>query len=181
MINSNTEDFDARYADSLANRQRVIKKLCEKDLPIEGWVCIGWEDTGSAQSTCGLCGNTKVRYLHHMENFLTDDELYVGCYCAGGMENDLKAAVERERLNVNRIKRKERFLKKKWTEEADGADRKVYRLSHKRKLLKIMRCRSGYYGYAINGGPWNWNYYRSFDEVRDAIFDELDKPKEVKE
>ena len=180
MVNSNTEDFDAVYVKSLENRQRVLRKLEEKGLPIEGWECIGWKDTGSADSTCGLCGITKVRYLHHMQNFLTDDELYVGCYCAGGMENDLKVAIERERLNINRVKRKERFFKKKWAPEINGSDKKVYRLSYKRKMLKIMRSQSGYFGYAINGSQWHWNYYKSFDAVRTALFDEIDRPKEVK-
>ena len=168
MINTDTEEFDAEYAESKQNRARVIKELKEKGLPLYGWRCVGWEDTGSADSTCQLCGITKVRFLHHMENYITGDELFVGCYCAGGMENNLQAAKERERLNINRLNRKYRFDSQEWHCRSEYGNI-YYSLFYKRKRLAIIKSKYGYFGYRINNSPWKWRYL-SFEQARDALF-----------
>ena len=124
MVNRDTEDFNNEYCDSDENRARVVKLLTAKGLPKDGWYCDYWEDMGDADNRCELCGIERVRYVHHMQNVITNDHLAVGCYCAGGMENDLPAAIERERSNVNRLKRRARFRDKRWLE--GGPERETH-------------------------------------------------------
>jgi hypothetical protein len=90
------------------------------------------------------------------------------------MENDLSAAVERERSNVNRLKRKNRFLSKRWFEGLQSG-KHIWTMDYKGYRLKIMRSSSGWYGYKINGWKWCWNYLRTFDSARNALFDDLDR------
>lgn len=174
MVNRDTEDFNNEYCDSNGNRARVVRLLKERGLPKDGWYCESWEDMGNADNRCELCGIDRVRYVHHMHNVITNDHLAVGCYCAGGMENDLSAAVERERSNVNRLKRKNRFLSKRWFEGLQSG-KHIWTMDYKGYRLKIMRSSSGWYGYKINGWKWCRNYLRTFDSARDALFDDLDR------
>lgn len=173
MVNRDTADFDDAYCDSKENRARVVQLLIQKGLPTEDWHCEWWEDMGDADNKCELCGIERVRYVHHMINSTTHDRLAVGCYCAGGMENDLPSAIERERVNVNRMKRKERFDGKKWLEGINNG-RKIWHLTYKGCHMEIMRSKSGWYGYQIDAYGWCWSYFKTFNMARDALFDVLD-------
>lgn len=177
MVNRDTEDFDDLYCDSEENRARVVQLLKQKGLPTDGWYCEWWEDMGDADNKCELCGIERVRYVHHMFHPITHDRLSVGCYCAGGMENDLPAAIERERENVNRLKRKARFDGKQWSEATNliQPGRRIWILKYKGYKLRIMRSQSGWYGYQIGACGWCWNYYKTFNMARDALFDEFDQ------
>ena len=167
------DEFNLEYSTSLQNRARVVKELKKKGLPINGWRCVDWEDTKAATSTCQLCGFTKVRYLHHMFNEITGDSLNVGCYCAGGMENNLCAAKERERAGVNRVNRRERFFSKEWEfYEEDGE--MIGRTTYKKRNLEIMEDFIDYCYYRINHGYW-YGPYDTLDEAKEALFTAQDE------
>jgi hypothetical protein len=65
-----------------------------------------------------MCERAEVRYVHVMTHPDFDGELEVGCVCAGRMEEDYKAAEERE-ADLKRLARKvERETRKELDREA---------------------------------------------------------------
>ncbi len=98
---------------------RCIRKLKEEGLPLDGWYCIEVydvreEDQKAPLETCQVCGCSRVRFVHVMENDSTHQRLNVGCICAGVMEGDIFGAKERERQAKNRLSRRRSFLQKPW-------------------------------------------------------------------
>ena len=113
-------------------QNRCTKQLKEWGAPLEGWYCESvvdvkgdeddWdeEDDWAGLATCELCGCERVRFLHVMGNPDYFEEVNVGCICAGIMEGDIPAAVERDREMRNRAGRKRSFLKRKWRQDKWG-------------------------------------------------------------
>lgn len=166
-------EFDFEFATSMQNRARVVKELRKKGLPINGWKCVDWEDTRSATSTCQLCGFTKVRFLHHMYNEITGDRLNVGCICAGGMEDNLYAAQERERIGTNRVERRKRFFSKEWDfYDEDGEE--FYSLKYKHRRLELMQDFIDFFYYRINNSAWI-GPYDTLDDAKEALFTAQDE------
>lgn len=101
-------------------QNRCTKQLKEWGAPLAGWYCESvvdvkgdeddWdeednednEDNEAGLATCELCGCERVRFLHVMGNPDYFEEVNVGCICAGIMEGDIPAAVERDREMRNR-------------------------------------------------------------------------------
>ena len=121
---------------------RCLRTLKEWGAPTTGWCCIevidiredDEEDYETPLFTCELCGCSKVRYVHVMDNDLYFETVRVGCICAGCMEDDIFGAKERERLMRNRSKRRKNFLKRKWDEKGKG----VWERSYKNQELMIL-------------------------------------------
>lgn len=112
-------------------KYRCTKQLKEWNAPLEGWYCdhtvdvkgdddSDEDDEGAGLATCELCGCERVRYLHVMANPDYFEEVNVGCICAGVMQGDIPAAVERDREMRNRAGRKRSFLKRKWRQDKCG-------------------------------------------------------------
>jgi hypothetical protein len=66
-------------------------------VPHKGWICVDVIDTGGAESTCEMCGNECVRYLHVMSHADYFSQLDVGCVCAEKMTDDYVNPRKRER------------------------------------------------------------------------------------
>src|SRR5262249_43091375 len=73
-------------------------------VPHKGWVCIDVYDVGSDLYTCEMCEFAQVRFVHVMTNERWPEQLSVGCHCAGRMEEDAAAAVEREHRLKSRLR-----------------------------------------------------------------------------
>lgn len=61
-----------------------------------------------------MCEARLVRFVHVMEHPDYDDELHVGCVCAGHMEGDLLRARKREESFKTIQIRRKRWLNRKW-------------------------------------------------------------------
>lgn len=66
-------------------------------IPHKGWTCSFIEDLETPDHECEMCGQQNIRYVHEMSHPEYKGLLQVGCVCAGKMENNYKAAKERER------------------------------------------------------------------------------------
>jgi hypothetical protein len=73
----------------------MFGKWSQAGVPHTGWACVDMEDLGEPSETCEMCETAEVRYVHVMRNPAWGD-LRVGCVCAARMEQDSKAAQERE-------------------------------------------------------------------------------------
>ncbi len=99
---------------------RCRKSLKELGAPLDGWSCVGMQDYEDASFICELCGCDKVRYVHEMKNDNYHKHLYVGCICAGIMEDDIIAAQARDSILRNRARRKRYFPKRNWHTAFNG-------------------------------------------------------------
>jgi hypothetical protein len=102
-------------------------------VPHRGWVCIDVEDLGEPEGNCDMC-ETEIRYVHVMRHPQSGD-IRVGCICAGHMERDYAAPLDRERRLKNRSKRRERWLTRRWLESRAGN----YRLRLEGRLFGVFR------------------------------------------
>lgn len=133
---------------------KVRKALAARGLPEDGWYCEDVEDNEDDDFVCELCGCTRVRFIHHMKNFFTRDELLVGCICAGAMEGNIEAARDREREMKNRAARKRNFPNRSGWKYTRNGGRYI---DHCGKRIFINKSRSG--GYRVNcGGSISWIY-----------------------
>ena len=123
-----------------AHIARCIRTLMSRGLPLENWECVEVVDVREDEpdaplATCQLCGCSRVRYLHIMSHSDTDQNLAVGCICAGVMEGDILGAKDRERQFRNRKARRKNFIAKPWeTGIFDGL------LIYKKKVVAMSRA-----------------------------------------
>ena len=90
-------------------------------VPHKGWNCIDVEDLGSPGETCEMCEYQIIRYVHVMTHAKYPRELRVGCVCAGHMEEDLRAARDREQTKRNESNRRTNWLSLKgWKISRNG-------------------------------------------------------------
>jgi hypothetical protein len=109
-------------------------KWSEKGVPHSGWTCVEpVEDLGKPSAICEMCEHQRIRYVHRMQHPVYPQVLSVGCDCAGRMEGDPEAALERERLARSRTarlrrseKRREAFATREWKRSANGNETAVY-------------------------------------------------------
>ncbi len=92
----------------------------EPGVPHKGWQFVHMEDVGDDLRVCEMCQSVSIRYVHYMEHGDYPQELGVGCICAGHMEDDYAEATKRETAFSNRVKRRERWLTRKWRESWAG-------------------------------------------------------------
>lgn len=155
---------------------KCFSTLKELKAPLEGWECIQVIDHETDNSTCELCGCTRVRYEHVMQHQEFPSVLGTGCICAGIMEDDILKAKKRERQARLRTKRKLNYLKKPWFAAADGR----WGLRYKRRNLVIDTdiCRGQeYYRLEIDGEGYQWKDNKrmlSFLSAQHFAFDLMD-------
>lgn len=63
---------------------------------------------------CEMCGKERLRYVHTMAHQYYEEQLQVGCICAGKMSDDAEGARAREKKLRNRASRRTNWLKRKW-------------------------------------------------------------------
>lgn len=84
-------------------------------------------DLGAGEYTeCEMCGNEKIRYVHHMEHEEYPQGLDVGTVCAGNMESDIDGSKSRMRDFKKTLSGKSKWVSKDW------------KISHKGNLYKIV-------------------------------------------
>lgn len=91
---------------------RAYGKWSDPGVPHKGWRCVKIQDRGEPSHTCEMCETTSVRYVHTMEHDDYPTELYVGCVCAGNMEQDPVGARKRESEFIRERRRTKRRQKK---------------------------------------------------------------------
>ena len=89
------------------------------DVPHRDWYCVNIYDHNKPDWICEMCDYQPVRYVHVMEhqNYGT---LKVGCICAGRMEQDIERARQREAQFTGTIKRRSKWLGRRWQTSASG-------------------------------------------------------------
>lgn len=161
----------------VARCQRQLKKW---NAPLDNWYCdrvidVEEEYSSTGLFTCELCGCVRVRFVHVMHHDEYFEDVRVGCICAGIMEGDVLAAIERERLIKNRAKRKNNFPHRKWKENRFGG----YSLKYQSTWVNINRSKfnQNQYGISCNGKSI-WKYkgqsITSFLVAAYAAFDLID-------
>lgn len=94
-------------------------------VPKAGWSCIEVydsiedDDDGDRElhRICGMCEVKPIRYIHVMTHDAWPSSIDAGCNCAGQMEGNKEAAMQREQA----AKRKDRFPgHKNWRRTPDG-------------------------------------------------------------
>ena len=88
-------------------------------VPHKGWTCTGIIDVGDDLITCQMCEFADVRYVHEMEHPDWPDGLWVGCYCAGRMEENYEDAKKREAEFKGRERNPQRAAYERWAVAAD--------------------------------------------------------------
>lgn len=95
----------------------------QKNIPHKGWINTAMDDLGPGNyTTCEMCGNERVRYVHVMRHAEYSGELMVGCLCAAKMENDYVGAKARDKGIRARSARRSNWLKRKWRVSKNGND-----------------------------------------------------------
>jgi hypothetical protein len=113
---------------------RPFGKWSQQGVPKSGWTCIEpVDDLGEPSETCQMCEHQTIRYVHVMQHPVYADVLRCGCDCAGRMEGDPEAAIERERIAKNGTarlraseRRKDAFASKEWKRSANGNETALY-------------------------------------------------------
>tara|TARA_Y100000813_G_scaffold174866_1_gene139865 strand:- start:41 stop:562 length:522 start_codon:yes stop_codon:yes gene_type:complete len=95
-------------------------KWTQPGVPHKGWRCVDIEELEEQDHLCEMCESRMVRFVHVMEHDNYDEELRVGCVCAGHMEEDLVGARQRETAFKNSRSRRSRWLKRIWRLSAAG-------------------------------------------------------------
>jgi hypothetical protein len=100
-------------------RGRGTGRWIEPGVPHRGWTCatvedLRFDDPDCELAICEMCQVREIRYVHRMTHPDYPDELGVGIICAGHLEQDYAAAVERERLVRNASAQRARWLSREW-------------------------------------------------------------------
>lgn len=85
----------------------------QPDVPHKGWIFLDVIDTETAEATCEMCGNERIRYVHIMAHADHSERLRVGCVCAEKMADDYVNPRRRERILRNDAAKKVRDKKRK--------------------------------------------------------------------
>ena len=158
------------------NELKIGENLWERDdVPKTGWTCEYVRDLGEANGNCEMCGEPRVRYMHHMVHPVYHP-LDVGVICAGKLEGDPEAAERRNRLMMRRAARYKYFLTKKWKENSDGS--KEVKFKGHTVVLKRGKTdpetNETEWMYIIDSTP-STNVYKSEEEARREAFAALDE------
>jgi len=147
----------------------------QEGIPHKGWRCIGIEDLGDGlgpgeridYSSCQMCGQEKIRYVHLMEHNDYPTGLNVGCICSGKMQDDIHEAKIRESNMKNRSSRRINWLTRKWRHSAKGNDY----LNIKNYNLGVFQNNFGGWGYRIGNKFSESSSFPTEDAAKLALFD----------
>ena len=95
-------------------------KWSQQAVPHKGWKFCGFTDLEDLVGTCEMCETQSIRYVHHMEHPDYGSVLGVGKVCAGHMEEDYRAAQEREKQAKSIADRRTRWMNAQWKESQQG-------------------------------------------------------------
>lgn len=146
----------------------------QSDIPHKGWVCVDVIDNETADATCEMCGNERIRYVHAMSHPQNNLQLDVGCVCAEKMTNDYVNPKRRERALRNKaarmLRRKKRAAQIK-QEQTEALQRATWSLSQKGNLylsvlsrgyachLVVVKSKFGnYWAFGLNGNFSPYKY-----------------------
>ena len=151
-------------------------KWDQAGLPHKGWNCIDVVDLRADgetaektdYSTCQMCGNERIRFVHVMEHPNLGQNFDVGCVCAEKMSGDYEGPKRREATLRNRAARRTKWLQRKWRVSAKGnsfLNVDGYNLGvHMNKFKR--------WGYRINT-QFGVKTYGTEDEAKLALFDDF--------
>lgn len=88
-------------------------------VPHAGWIAMDVLDLEDSREVCEMCEVAEIRFVHVLEH-QNYGVLRCGCVCAGWMQGDCEAAVDRERRARNRAVRRQNWLARKWRISASG-------------------------------------------------------------
>ena len=95
-------------------------KWSRQDVPHKGWKFFDFEDLGDLVGTCEMCETQSIRYVHYMKHPDYGSVLLVGRVCAGHMEEDYRAAQEREKQAKSIADRRTRWMNAQWKQSEIG-------------------------------------------------------------
>lgn len=153
-------------------------------IPHKGWIYVDVIDLGEGllpgeqieYAVCEMCGQDKIRYVHILRHPEVDELLHVGCECAAKMLSDYVNPLEREKNLRNKLKRRETFLRRKWTYKPDTGN---YTIRYKGEYITIMKSRFGVGWGVVFHGVRRWEYrgekIRDLDTAKLAAFELFDE------
>lgn len=81
----------------------------------------GKKNTNQSQyGNCNMCGREQIRYVHIIKHVLIDNELRVGCICAGKMTDDFHNPRIKENALKKKSSRRKNWGKKNWKVSLKG-------------------------------------------------------------
>lgn len=179
------EEFDRMMSENspVDKKQYLEKNITYEEKPMwrtaavprKGWKCVEVEDLEERSHLCVMCREQIVRYVHYMYHPEYTEILRVGCVCAGHMEQDLKAARDRDRAVKNTSRRRKNWLTRKWKTSKNGNDYLIDR----RQEIQVTIFLDQYnwqYRYIANS-KFSEASYTSQDEAKMAAFEFLNNTK----
>lgn len=143
-------------------------------VPHKGWTCGDVEDLrGDAgpdeyiPGTCEMCGNSGLRFVHHMTH-LEHDGLGVGAICAEKMSEDYVGPREREQKLMNKAGMRSRWLGRAWRRSAKGNP--YLRLEG--YVVGVYTGKYGRWGWRI-GSDFGKTWHDTEDAAKLALFEEF--------
>lgn len=95
-------------------------RYSEPGFPHTGWEEQGVTDNGDCDFLCEACERQHIRWVHHLRHPSLNEEICVGCVCAGYLTGDDAAARQREAA-AQAAARKRTAWAKRWTQQQDGS------------------------------------------------------------
>ena len=169
--------------DQSAERDAVSRgrgKWGQPNVPHKGWQCVGqydsFEELGEDEFLiCGMCESTQIRFVHIMSNERFPEQLLCGCVCAGHMQEDLTAAVARDKGMRSTAGRRDHFPRRKgWKKSPNGTPHIRVQGYH----LMIVAKKGGGFGIGVTppgvvGPTWGKRRYGSIQDAQKGCFDAL--------
>lgn len=146
----------------------------DPNVPNYGWHCTdvydSIEDGDDLFRVCEMCESKLIRYIHVMEH-RGHPPLEVGCVCAGKMEGDMDAAVNREaaaqrRSRFHLLKNWKKTERGNWRLHVEHVRLVVY---HKGDGWAVQVCGRNHYDAPL----WFDGIYHDLKEAKRAAFDAL--------
>ena len=122
-------------------------------------------------ATCEMCGNERIRFVHHVRHPECPNDLSVGCMCAEKMSNDYVRPRAHEEALKSRAGMRSRWLQRKWRISKQGNDW----LKLNGYVLTVYRKADGYRYSIVRGERKSFarQAYPDQDAAKLALFDEL--------
>ena len=144
----------------------------KKDIPQKGWEWIGVDDFLEPDFNCEMCGQTNVRYVHHLIHKQNNILINVGCICAEKMTDDYTNPRKTEKYLKSVEKKKSRWLTRKWKTSKKGNDY----MNINGFNITVFQYKKGHniykWGYKIDDN-FSSQAFQTEDEAKLALFDEL--------